>query len=259
MTLVGAAEYSDGELSATASDDRVLVLDGIERTYTTGDVEVPALSDVHLTVRRGEYVSVVGPSGSGKSTLLNILGLLDRPTAGSYHFEGLEVADLDETDRTSVRGRRIGFVFQSFHLLSHRSVLENVTLSMLYTGAGPAERVERATAALESVGLAHRASFTPTRLSGGERQRVAVARAIVAEPALLLADEPTGNLDSHTSDAVLALFDELRTRGLTIVMITHDASIASRADRAVRIRDGRLTEVDAADMARAVAQIGQER
>jgi putative ABC transport system ATP-binding protein len=258
VTLVSAADQAGGELPISTEDDPVLVLDGIGRTYATGDVEVAALSDVHLTVRRGEYVSVVGPSGSGKSTLLNVLGLLDRPTSGSYRFEGLEVADLDESDRTSVRGRRIGFVFQSFHLLSHRTVLENVTLSMLYTGASPSERVARATAALESVGLSHRASFTPTRLSGGERQRVAVARAIVAEPALLLADEPTGNLDSHTSDAVLALFDELRSRGLTIVMITHDASVASRADRAVRIRDGRLTEVDAADMARAVAQIGEQ-
>nr|WP_255633248.1 ABC transporter ATP-binding protein [Demequina sp. TTPB684] len=243
-------------MSVVTGDAPVLVLDGIGRTYATGDVEVSALTDVDLTVHRGEYVSVVGPSGSGKSTLLNVLGLLDRPSSGSYRFEGLEVADLDEAARTAVRGRRIGFVFQSFHLLSHRTVLENVTLSMLYTGVGPAERVERANAALESVGLSHRAGFTPTRLSGGERQRVAVARAIVAEPALLLADEPTGNLDSHTSDAVLALFDELRARGLTIVMITHDASVASRADRAVRIRDGRLTEVDSADMARAVAQIG---
>lgn len=245
-----------GDEAALAPDDPVLVLEGIGRTYSAGDVEVPALSDVHLTVRRGEYVSVVGPSGSGKSTLLNVLGLLDRPTSGSYVFEGLEVADLNEVDRTAVRGRRIGFVFQSFHLLSHRSVLENVTMSMLYTGAGSSERVERATAALESVGLAHRADFTPTRLSGGERQRVAIARAIVGSPAVLLADEPTGNLDSHTSDAILALFDDLRSRGLTIVMITHDASVAARADRAVRIRDGRLTEVSALDMEHAASQIG---
>lgn len=223
--------------------DVVLALTGIGRTYISGEIEVSALADVDLVVGRGEYVSIVGPSGSGKSTLLNILGLLDRPTSGSYLFEGLEVADLSETHRTAVRGRRIGFVFQAFHLLSHRTVLENVTMSMLYTGVNSKERTERARAALESVGLGHRASFTPTRLSGGERQRVAIARAIVADPAILLADEPTGNLDSKTSDAILGLFDELRSRGLTIVMITHDSSVAARADRAVRIRDGRLTEL----------------
>lgn len=227
-----------------SADTPVLSLDGIGRTYISGEVEVAALADVHLEVGRGEYVSIVGPSGSGKSTLLNILGLLDRPTSGSYLFEGLEVATLDETDRTAVRGRRIGFVFQAFHLLSHRTVVENVTMSMLYTGVPPKERVERARAALDAVGLGHRADFTPTRLSGGERQRVAIARAVVADPAVLLADEPTGNLDSRTSDAILALFDELRAAGLTIVMITHDASVAARADRSVRIRDGRLTTVE---------------
>ncbi len=228
-----------------SADTPVLSLDGIGRTYISGEVEVAALADVHLEVGRGEYVSIVGPSGSGKSTLLNILGLLDRPTSGSYLFEGLEVATLDETDRTAVRGRRIGFVFQAFHLLSHRTVVENVTMSMLYTGVPPKERVERARSALDAVGLGHRADFTPTRLSGGERQRVAIARAVVADPAVLLADEPTGNLDSRTSDAILALFDELRAGGLTIVMITHDASVAARADRSVRIRDGRLTMVEA--------------
>jgi len=223
----------------------VLELGGIQRTYLTGEVEVSALSDVNLRVERGEYVSIVGPSGSGKSTLLNILGLLDRPTGGSYRFEGVEVAGLDENTRTAIRGRRIGFVFQAFHLLSHRSVAENVGLSMLYTGVPAKERDERAREALAAVGLGHRADFTPTRLSGGERQRVAIARAIVAEPAVLLADEPTGNLDSKTSAAILELFDELRAGGLTIVMITHDNSVAARADRSVRIRDGRLTELGA--------------
>lgn len=221
----------------------VLQLSDITRTYVTGEFEVAALSDVDLVVNQGEYVSIVGPSGSGKSTLLNILGLLDRPTSGSYLFEGIEVATLDETTRTALRGRRIGFVFQSFHLLSHRSVVENVTLSMLYTGVPAKEREERAREALEAVGLGHRADFTPTRLSGGERQRVAIARAIVAGPALLLADEPTGNLDSKTSAAILELFSSLRDAGLTIVMITHDNSVAAQADRSVRIRDGRLTAV----------------
>jgi putative ABC transport system ATP-binding protein len=234
----------------------VLELQGIERKYVTGEIEVSALSDVDLRVAAGEYVSIVGPSGSGKSTLLNILGLLDRPTAGSYRFEGVEVASLDENNRTALRGRRIGFVFQSFHLLSHRSVVENVAMSMLYTGVGSREREERARGALDAVGLGHRADFTPTRLSGGERQRVAIARAIVASPAILLADEPTGNLDSHTSAAILELFAELRASGLTIVMITHDASVAARADRSVRIRDGRLTAVAAGDHAAEQLEVG---
>ncbi len=251
----------DAEAATGEDSNVVLALEGIGRTYVSGEVEVAALSDVNLTVGRGEYVSIVEPSGSGKSTLLNILGLLDRPSSGSYLFEGLEVAGLDETDRTAVRGRRIGFVFQAFHLLSHRSVVENVTMSMLYTGVPARQRVERARAALASVGLEHRADFTPTRLSGGERQRVAIARAIVAEPALLLADEPTGTLDSKTSDSILSLFDGLRAGGLTIVMITHDSSVASRADRSVRIRDGRLSAVGAAEHARAgaVEQIGGAR
>ncbi len=233
----------------------VLHLAGIQRTFVTGEVEVAALSDVNLVVERGEYVSIVGPSGSGKSTLLNILGLLDRPTSGSYLFEGLEVASLDENARTAVRGRRIGFVFQAFHLLSHRSVVENVAMSMLYTGVPAKEREERARRALDAVSLGHRADFTPTRLSGGERQRVAIARAIVSNPAVLLADEPTGNLDSRTSAAILELFDALRAGGLTIVMITHDSSVAARADRSVSIRDGRLTDLGSTLSADAVAQV----
>ena len=221
----------------------VLHLESIGRTFLSGEVEVAALMDVNLTVFPGEYLSVVGPSGSGKSTLLHILGLLDRPTTGSYLFEGMEVANLDEATRTALRGRRIGFVFQAFHLLSHRSVLENVTMAMLYSGIERAERVERARAALEAVGLSNRVDFTTTKLSGGERQRVAIARSIVGEPSLLLADEPTGNLDSVTSESILGLFDKLRDVGLTIVMITHDTAVASRASRSVSIRDGRLSVV----------------
>ncbi|MBN2177480.1 MAG: ABC transporter ATP-binding protein [Demequinaceae bacterium] len=218
----------------------VLHLSGIGRTFLSGDTEVPALTDIDLTVTRGEYVSVVGPSGSGKSTLLHILGLLDRPTTGSYLFEGNEVADLDEASRTAIRGRRIGFVFQSFHLLSHRTVLENVTMAMLYTEVKRDVRVERARAALDAVGLTHRIEFPASRLSGGERQRVAIARAIVSGPSLVLADEPTGNLDSVTSESILGIFDSLRRSGQTIVMITHDASIAAHADRRVSLKDGRL-------------------
>ncbi len=254
LSLKRAKRAGDGDVPVAAGeapawgdadDGPVLSLSGIGRTYESGDVEVNALADVHLEVQRGEYVSIVGPSGSGKSTLLNILGLLDRPTSGSYLFEGREVATLDEAARTAVRGRRIGFVFQSFHLLSHRSVVENVSLSMLYTDVPARERAERARAALASVGLEHRADFTPTRLSGGERQRVAIARAIVAEPAVMLADEPTGNLDSRTSESILELFASLREQGLTLVMITHDSSVAARADRSVSIRDGRLTVEEA--------------
>lgn len=245
-TEVRAAETRGtalGEVTAPVYDGPVLSLHGIGRTFTSGEVEVAALVDVDFAVSKGEYVSVVGPSGSGKSTLLHILGLLDRPTTGSYKFEGIEVADLDETMRTAIRGRRIGFVFQAFHLLSHRTVVENVTMAMLYSGIVPDVREERARAALDAVGLTNRADFTPTRLSGGERQRVAIARAIVSEPALLLADEPTGNLDSVTSDSILELFAQLRSAGLTIVMITHDHAVASRADRSVSMRDGRLAGV----------------
>ncbi len=243
-------ELYDWEGSPDAGPDQyeadvpipVVKLAGLGREYRSGEVTVPALVDVDLVIHAGEYVSVVGPSGSGKSTLLNVLGLLDHPTAGSYLLDGVEVSTLTEVDRTAVRGRSIGFVFQAFHLLSHRTVLENVALAMLYTGVPASERSARAADALESVGIGHRAAFQPTQLSGGERQRVAIARAIVSRPALLLADEPTGNLDSRTSDTVLGLVDELRDSGLTIIMITHDPAVAARADRSVRIRDGRLSE-----------------
>jgi putative ABC transport system ATP-binding protein len=194
-----------------------------------------------LMIDQGDYVGVVGPSGSGKSTLLNVLGLLDRPDTGSYVLEGTETTRLDDRRRTALRGARIGFVFQSFHLMDYRTVAENVMLGGLYTGLGRAERRRRAAAALERVGMAHRSGFLPTRLSGGERQRVAIARALVGEPALLLCDEPTGNLDSVTTRAVLDLFDELRANGTTLLVITHDDTVADRADRRIHLRDGRLT------------------
>jgi putative ABC transport system ATP-binding protein len=184
----------------------------------------------------------MGPSGSGKSTLLNVLGCLDRPTAGTYRLDGLDVQSLGDRELTALRGQRLGFVFQSFHLLPHRTVLENVMLAELYTGAPRAGRRERAGAALDRVGLGHRVDFLPTRLSGGERQRAAIARALVGEPSLLLADEPTGNLDTHNTDAILDLFDQLRRDGLTVVVITHDAHVSDRAARVVRIVDGELTE-----------------
>lgn len=218
----------------------VVELQGVSRTFQAGDVSVTALKDADLSIGRGEYVAIVGPSGSGKSTLLNLLGLLDRPTEGTYHLEGVDTSLLEEGQRAGLRSRRIGFVFQSFHLLAHRTVLENVLLATVYNGMPRAERVPAAEAALRRVGLGHRMDFRPTTLSGGERQRVAIARALVTRPGLLLADEPTGNLDSATGEAVLELFDELRADGLTLIVVTHDDYVSSHADRVVRLRDGRV-------------------
>ena len=237
---VSQAEIDRYQESLAPADD-VIVLDRVERIFPTVP-PVAALIDVRLRVRRGDYLSVVGPSGSGKSTLLNVLGLLDTPNTGSYRLEGVETTALDDTARTSVRGARIGFVFQSFHLLAHRDVLENVMLGELYAGAGRAGRCDRARAALEQVGMSHRAGFRPGQLSGGERQRAAIARALISDPALLLCDEPTGNLDSTNTRAVLDLFDDLQSRGTTLVVITHDDVVSRRAGRRVRISDGRLAE-----------------
>jgi putative ABC transport system ATP-binding protein len=221
-------------------DAPVVELRDVSRTFAAGDVSVPALTDASMSVRRGEYVAVVGPSGSGKSTMLNVLGLLDRPTEGSYLFEGIDTSSLNEGQRAGLRSRRMGFVFQSFHVLAHRSVVENVLLSTIYSGMPRNDRVAAAKAALLRVGLGHRMDFLPTKLSGGERQRVAIARALVTRPAILLADEPTGNLDSATGAGVLELFDELRAEGLTLVVVTHDSEVSGHADRAIRLRDGRI-------------------
>ncbi len=220
----------------------VIDLRGISRSFP-GDPPVTALHPSDLRVAEGEYVSIIGPSGSGKSTLLHLLGLLDRPTGGEYLLDGVPTGSASEADRSALRGGRIGFVFQSFHLLPHRTVLDNVLLATLYSGVPRAERRRRALAALDRVRMSHRLGFSPTVLSGGERQRVAVARAVVTQPHVLLADEPTGNLDTASSDAVLDLFDELHAEGLTLVVITHDAAVSARAQRRVRIADGTLTEV----------------
>jgi putative ABC transport system ATP-binding protein len=220
--------------------DPVVELRDVGRTFAAGDVSVPALIGASLTVNRGDYLAVVGPSGSGKSTMLNVIGLLDRPTDGTYLFEGIDTSGLNEGQRSGLRSRRIGFVFQSFHLLAHRSVIENVMLSTIYNGMPRAERVPAAEKALIRVGLSRRMDFMPTQLSGGERQRVAIARALVTRPALLLADEPTGNLDSATGGAVLDLFDELRADGLTLMVVTHDNQVSTHADRAIHLRDGRV-------------------
>jgi len=220
----------------------VLELRGAARTFP-GPPEVQALKPTDLRIERGDYVSIVGPSGSGKSTLLHLLGLLDRPTAGEYLVDGIPTVAASENERAVLRGESIGFVFQAFHLLDRRTVLDNVLLATLYSGVPRHERSERALAALDRVGLSHRVDFHPGVLSGGERQRVAVARAVVADPRVLLADEPTGNLDTVSSAAVLELFDELHGEGLTLVVITHDMSVADRAQRRVRITDGTLVEL----------------
>ncbi|MEM9134953.1 MAG: ABC transporter ATP-binding protein [Actinomycetota bacterium] len=217
----------------------VVHLDELSRTFP-GPPAVEALRQVDLVVNRGDYLALVGPSGSGKSTLLHLLGLLDRPTGGRYLLDGIDTNSLSEPQRAGLRASNIGFVFQAFHLLGHRSNVENVMLSDVYRRGGRARRRDRAVAALEAVGLGHRLTGNPTTLSGGERQRVAIARALVSEPSLILADEPTGNLDTATGEQILQLFAELHDRGLTVVIITHDDSVAERADRVVRIRDGRL-------------------
>ena len=214
----------------------------LSRTYGS-EPPVQALRAVDLAIHPGDWMAIVGPSGSGKSTLLNILGCLDRPTAGTYLIEGIDASGLSDDERTALRASRIGFVFQTFQLLSHRTALENVMLAEVYGGGTRAGRRERAMAELERVGIADRAEFLPTKLSGGEQQRVAIARALLGSPRLMLCDEPTGNLDTANTEALLALFDELSGQGLTFVVITHDEGVARHARRIVRIVDGQLTEV----------------
>ncbi|MET8324871.1 ABC transporter ATP-binding protein [Streptomyces sp. NPDC005181] len=223
----------------------VIEFRGVGLTYP-GPPPVEAFRPCDLAVNRGEFVTVVGPSGSGKSTFLNIAGLLDSPTSGTYLLDGIDTGSLRDAERTALRGRRIGFVFQSFHLLPHRSALENVSLAMVYNGVPRRERPTRAREALDRVGLGHRMEAIPTRLSGGERQRVAIARALVTRPALLLCDEPTGNLDTANADAVLNMLEELHADGMTILVITHDPAVAARGSRSVTIRDGLLSAAEGA-------------
>jgi putative ABC transport system ATP-binding protein len=216
----------------------LIELEDITRTYRMGALELSALRGVSLTVEAGELLAIMGASGSGKSTLLNILGTLDTPTSGHYRLDGVPLEGLDEVARARVRGEKIGFVFQSFNLLPRYTALENVELPMSYRGVSPALRRTRARAALERVGLGARVHHLPSELSGGQQQRVAIARALVNEPRLLLADEPTGALDSATTAQVLGLFEELHEEGMTVVLVTHDASVAAHAHRTVTFRDG---------------------
>ena len=219
----------------------IVELEDVSRTFP-GSPPVEAVRNASLSVAEGDYVTIVGPSGSGKSTLLHILGCLDTPTGGKYRLLGLDTGSLGDGLRTSLRGSEIGFVFQAFHLLPYRSVLENVMTGLVYNRTPRRERKQLASEALERVGLSHRLDFTPRKLSGGERQRVAIARAIAGRPSLLLCDEPTGNLDTKTTVSILDLFDELRTDGLTLVVITHEERVSQRADRRIEMVDGLLTE-----------------
>ena len=218
----------------------VAELRGISKIYGSGDLEVKALDQLNLNVLDGDYLAVMGASGSGKSTAMNILGCLDRPTSGTYRLNGMAVEQLDDDALADVRNRSLGFVFQQFHLLGHASAMENVMLPMIYAGVPKDERIERAQAALTRVGLAQRLDNKPNQLSGGQQQRVAIARAIINRPSLLLADEPTGALDSSTAAEVLELFDELHQQGITLVMVTHEDDVAARAQRIARFQDGRV-------------------
>jgi putative ABC transport system ATP-binding protein len=228
-------------MSASA-DDAMIKLTGLTKVFYTDEVETHALSGIHLEILRGEYVAISGPSGCGKSTLLSILGLLDSPTDGSYTLNGRAVQGLNLSERARIRNREIGFIFQSFNLIGDLTVYENVELPLTYRGMKAAERKERTTEALERVGMAHRAKHLPSQLSGGQQQRVAVARALVGSPSILLADEPTGNLDSKNGEAVMELLRELHRAGSTICMVTHDTRFARHADRTINIFDGQVVE-----------------
>lgn len=220
-------------------------MQGIRKVFFTDEVETHALSDVHFDIRKGEYVAIAGPSGCGKTTLLSILGLLDAPSGGEYQIAGTSVAHLGAADRARVRNKEIGFIFQAFNLIGDLTVWENVELPLTYREMDAAERKDRVQKALERVGMTHRAKHFPSQLSGGQQQRIAVARAVAGDPAILLADEPTGNLDSRNGEAVMELLRELHAAGSTVCMVTHDARYAQHAERTVQLFDGRIVSTDA--------------
>src|ERR671929_2368409 len=226
----------------SANSETLVKLDGVRKVFYTDEVETHALSGIHLDIKKGEYLSIAGPSGCGKSTLLSILGLLDTPTEGEYVLNEQPVENLSLSERARIRNREVGFIFQSFNLIGDLTVYENVELPLTYRGMSSGERKKRVTAALERVGMAHRAKHLPSQLSGGQQQRVAVARAVAGDPLILLADEPTGNLDSKSGEAVMDLLRELHREGATICMVTHDERFARHADRTIHLFDGRVVE-----------------
>jgi putative ABC transport system ATP-binding protein len=225
-----------------AKGESLIRLDGVTKVFYTDEVETHALSNIQLDITKGEYVSIAGPSGCGKSTLLSLLGLLDSPSSGNYALDGKPVAGLSPSDRARIRNREIGFIFQSFNLIGDLTVIENVELPLTYRGMKAAERRTRAQEALERVGMGHRAKHLPSQLSGGQQQRVAVARAVAGKPLILLADEPTGNLDSKSGEAVMELLRELHRDGATLCMVTHDQRYARHADRTIHLFDGRIVD-----------------
>jgi len=243
MTLTSRNPQTSSQTSGGGNGWTPLIrLNAVTKVFLTDEVETHALSGIHLDIRDGEYISIAGPSGCGKSTLLSILGLLDTPSNGSYALKGGEVANLSFADRARIRNREIGFIFQSFNLIGDLTVFENVELPLTYRGMSAGDRKTLVTQALDRVGMAHRAKHLPSQLSGGQQQRVAVARALAGKPAILLADEPTGNLDSRNGEAVMNLLKELHAGGATICMVTHDERFARHADRTVHLFDGRVVE-----------------
>jgi putative ABC transport system ATP-binding protein len=237
MAIETAVETPIGNAKGPQAGE-VIVSDNLWKTYEMGDQEVHALRGVNLRIRHNEYVAIMGPSGSGKSTLMNLIGCLDSPSQGKYWLNGHDVSELNDDELARIRNKEIGFVFQTFNLLARATALHNVELPLIYNGTPAAEREQRAKATLESVGLGSRMLHKPNELSGGQRQRVAIARALINNPSIILADEPTGNLDSKTGDEIMALFDELHSKGNTIVLVTHEPDIAEFAHRIVTIRDG---------------------
>ena len=237
---IDATQEAEGQSAHAIPPGDVIVVEDLWKTYSMGDQEVHALQGVSLRIRHNEYVAIMGPSGSGKSTLMNLIGCLDTPTQGRYWLSGHLVSDLNDDELARIRNKEIGFVFQTFNLLARATALHNVELPLIYNGTPAAERIERAKEALRAVNLETRMNHKPNELSGGQRQRVAIARALVNRPSIILADEPTGNLDSKTGDEIMALFDNLHAHGNTIVLVTHEPDIAEYAHRVVHIRDGKI-------------------